>query len=281
MYLAFIDESGNPDPKDKNNKFYVLATVVMQEKGLNHLNKECDKLKQDIWTLIKIDDDSSEIPHKFELHMDDICGRRNHYKRLGNDINKWYNIVMKTCQMISGLFIKIMAIIIVKEDFYKKYPDDSPSKWAFELLVERINRYIIKKSTNQHGVTEERGLLVMDSVDIEADTKKRNQILEFMQRGTGHGWQEYPENIINSPFIVSSELHNGVQIVDVAVYLLRWYTRKIFNINPTAFFHQYSEYFLGLIVEKFHEFPYIGANTIKFFPTSSNVPDEFWNMFTV
>jgi len=281
MYFAFVDESGNPDPKDKNNKFYVLATVVMQEKGLNHLNKECDKLKQDIWVLIKTDNDSNDIPHKFEIHMDEICGRRNHYKRLGNDINKWYNIVMKICQMISGLFIKIMAVIIVKEDFYKEYPDDSPSKWAFELLVERINRYIIKKSTNKHGVTEERGLLVMDSVDIEIDTKKRNQILEFMQRGTGHGWQEYPENIISSPFIVSSELHNGVQIVDVAVYLLRWYTRKIFNINASAFFHQYSEYFLGLIVEKFHEFPNIGTNTIKFFPTSSNVPDEFWNLFTV
>ncbi|GAJ18201.1 unnamed protein product, partial [marine sediment metagenome] len=59
----------------------------------------------------------------------------------------------------------------------------------------------------------------MDSVDIEADRKKRKQILEFMERGTGHGWEEYPENIENSPFIVSSELHSGIQIADAVVYL--------------------------------------------------------------
>ena len=121
----------------------------------------------------------------------------------------------------------------------------------------------------------------MDSVDIEADSKKRTQILEFMERGTGHGWEEYPENIIISPFIVNSELHNGVLIVDAIVYLLRWYARKVFNINPKAFFHQYSEEFLRLIVQKFHKYPNLSSNTIKFFPTNTYVPDYFWNVFRV
>ncbi len=38
MYFAYIDESRNPDPKDKGNDLYVLVAVVMQEKGLNYLN---------------------------------------------------------------------------------------------------------------------------------------------------------------------------------------------------------------------------------------------------
>jgi len=148
-------------------------------------------------------------------------------------------------------------------------------------LVERINRYIIKKSLNEDGYTDEYGLLVLDSVDIEADSKKRKQILEFMEKGTGHGWEEYPENIVNSPFILTSELHNGVQIVDAVVYLLRWYTRKMFKVNPKAFFHQYSEDFLRLIVDKFQEYPNIRSNTIKYFPTNTTVPKHFWNIFQV
>ncbi len=279
MYFAYIDDSGTPEPKDRNNKFYVLAAVVMQEKGLNYLNTECDNVKQEIWDMIKTKEDPESYPPKFEIHMDNINGRRNMYQSLKDDVDKWYKVVTKVYTLISRLYIKIMAVIIAKESFYREYPNDDPSKWAFELLVERINRYVIKKSSNEFGYTDERGLLVMDSVDIEADSKKRIQVIEFMERGTGHGWEEYPENIITSPFIVNSELHNGVQIVDAVVYLLRWYTRKIFNVNPSAFFHQYSEEILKLIVDKFHEYPYIGSNTIKFFPTNVYVPEHFWDIF--
>ena len=281
LYFAYVDESGTPGPKDKNNKFYVLAAVVMQERGLNFLNSECDTIKQEIWDLIKTKEDPETYPPKFEIHMDDINGRRNLYKRLGDDEEKWYKVVEKVYTLISRLFIKIMAVIIIKEDFYKEYPNDDSSKWAFELLVERINRYVIKRSSNEDGYVDELGLLVMDSVDIEADSKKRSQILEFMERGTGHGWEEYPENIVNSPFIVSSELHNGVQIVDAVVYLLRLYIRKMFDINPTAFFHKYSEEFLRIIVAKFHEYPNLGPNTIKFFPSTIHVPEHFWSIFRV
>jgi len=60
--------------------------------------------------------------------------------------------------LVSDLFIKIMTVIIVKEDFYTIYPNGSPSKWAFELLVERINRYVERDSEGEFA------LLVMDSV---------------------------------------------------------------------------------------------------------------------
>ena len=281
MYLAYIDESGSSELKDRDNKFYVLATVVMQEKGLNYLNIECENIKQEIWDIIKTKEDSESYPPKFEIHMDDINGRRGLYQTLKDDIDRWYKVVTKVYNLISKLYIKIMAVIIVKEDFYMQYPNDNPTKWAFELLVERINRYVIKKSSNENGYVKECGLLVMDSIDIEADSKKRKQILEFMERGTGHGWEEYPENIIVSPFIVNSELHNGVQIVDAVVYLLRWYIRKIYKVNPSAFFHQYSEEFLRLIIEKFHEYPNFGSNTIKFFPTNTSVPEHFWDIFKI
>lgn len=277
MYFAYIDESGNPDPKDKDNKIYVLASVIMQEQGLNFLNNVCGILKQEIWQMIKKEEDSDEIPPKLEIHMDHICGGRGLFKSLKGDKEKWHTVANKIYSLIARLYIKIMGVIIVKEYFYDEYPDDDLTKWAFELLVERINRYVVNDSKNQEG--KEYGLLVVDSVDLEADNEKRKQILEFMKRGTGHGWEEYPDNIINSPFIVSSELHNGVQIVDAVVYLIRWYTRKIYSINPNAFFHLYSEEFMNLIKKKFYRFPHISQNTIKFFPPSTLIPAGFWDIF--
>jgi len=75
-------------------------------------------------------------------------------------------VANKIYKLISRLYIKIMAVVIAKKDFFKEYPDDNPSKWAFELLVERINRYVTKKSTNQYGISDECGLLVMDFWNI-------------------------------------------------------------------------------------------------------------------
>ena len=273
MYFAYVDESGNPDPNDKDNKIYVLAAVVMHEKGLNSLNTMSTKKKQQIWHVLKEKKDSDKPPANFEIHMDHINGRRGLYKRLKNDNEKWSKVLKKIYYLVSDLFIKIMTVIIVKEDFYAIYPNGSPSKWAFELLVERINRYVERDSEGEFA------LLIMDSVDPEADNAKRDQILEFMDRGTGHGWEEYPEKIINFPFIVSSKLHNGVQIADAVVYLIRWYTRKIFGINPKAFFHHYSEELMNLMKCRFLDYSNIGSDTIKFFPTSTDVPESFWNIF--
>jgi len=273
MYFAYVDESGNPDPNDKDNKIYVLAAVVMHEKGLNSLNTMSTKKKQQIWHVIKGKEDSDKPPANFDIHMDHINGRRGFYKRLKNNNEKWSEVLKKIYYLVSDLFIKIITVIIVKKDFYAIYPNGSPSKWAFELLVERINRYVERESESEFA------LLIMDSVDPEADNAKRDQILEFMDRGTGHGWEEYPEQIINFPFIVSSKLHNGVQIADAVVYLIRWYTRKIFGINPKAFFHQYSEELMNLMKYRFLDYSNIGSDTIKFFPTSIDVPENFWNIF--
>ena len=79
MYFAYVDESGNPDPNDKNNKIYVLAAVVMHEKGLNSLNTMSTKKKQQIWDMIKEKKDPEKPLANFEIHMDDINGRRDLY----------------------------------------------------------------------------------------------------------------------------------------------------------------------------------------------------------
>ena len=112
MYLAYIDESGSSELKDRDNKFYVLATVVMQEKGLNYLNIECENIKQEIWDIIKTKEDSESYPPKFEIHMDDINGRRGLYQTLKDDIDRWYKVVTKVYNLISKLGFSMCSSIL-------------------------------------------------------------------------------------------------------------------------------------------------------------------------
>ncbi len=71
-----------------DNTVFVLAAVVMHEKGLNSLNKMSTKKKQQIWDMIKEKKDPGKLPTNFEIHRDDINGRRGFYKRLKNDSEK-------------------------------------------------------------------------------------------------------------------------------------------------------------------------------------------------
>lgn len=273
MFFAFIDESGTPNLDDNESKFYILAAVIMKDQGLNFLHNGSEKIKQEIWEIVRSKSDTKKYPPKFEIHMDDINGRRFLFQNLKDDVNKWLKVVKKVYYFISRLYIKIVCTVIIKEDF-KNEGRENVEKWAFELLVEKINRYI------EFDSGDDRGLLVMDSVDIKADIEKRKQIIKFMETGTGHGWEEYPERIINFPFIVDSEVYNGLQIVDAVAYLLRWYLRKVYKVNPNAFFHKYSENLMKTIAPKFHGFPNITTDTIKIFPTDvGKVPIEFWNAF--
>ena len=52
MYFAFIDESGNPNPKDTNNQFYVLLALIMHEKGFPYLYNYTKSLRREIWDFV-------------------------------------------------------------------------------------------------------------------------------------------------------------------------------------------------------------------------------------
>ena len=182
--------------------------------------------------------------------------------------------------LISKLFVKIISIIIVKDEFYKQYLRGL-DEWAFKLLVERINRYIIEDNTKN----DEFAILVIDSAGDKVDNERRKQIESYMKYGTGVGWEEYPERVIETPFIVKSNIHNGVQLVDAIAYLIRRYTGKCLGINPDSFFNKNCDYFMKQIVKNFYGYMYnlkyqnVNEKGIKFFPNSTKIPINFWDVF--
>lgn len=276
MYLAYIDESGNYDLNDETSLEFVLVAVIIHEKDWVKFQKECKSLKEAIWYLLE-PELSSTPPNEFELHMKEICNRENFYECLKNDDEKWFKIIETIFEKISQLDVNIISSIIIKDKIKEEGYEDV-KHWSYTLLFERLQRYISHKTTRE---LDEFILTVLDSEGADADNQKREYIKEFMICGTGHGWEEYLINIIETPFIVDSEIHLGIQIADVIAYVLRRYVYKILKRNPNAFFNEYCDKILGKIGHLFHRSDYnrIDGYGIKIFPHTYNIDPDFWRVF--
>lgn len=272
MYFAFIDESGNPELNDKYNHFYVLPALIIQEKGFPYLHTNWKNLKQNVRSIL-VSNSDFEFDEEIELHLKDITNRNGNFKILEDNEELLTKILDLIYDFISRLYANILTIIIHKKSYYKEYDKDLKT-WALKLLVERLNRFAISRYSHRGEYV----LMVMDTVSLEEDEKRRKEIEYFMIHGTD--WSEYPDQIIETPFIVDSNIHSGVQLVDAVAYLLRRYTRKSFGISPNAYFNQFVDKYMKKICHLFFkDSDHNHSNYIKFFPGSINVPDRFWSVF--
>ena len=147
------------------------------------------------------------MPTNFELHMNEIKDSKGYYKRLRGKKDKAESIIRKVYNFIQNLYIKIISIVIVKDKFIKRYDSEDILKWAFRLLIKRINRYVWGESKNDKE--KEYAILIMDQ-DLTLDKKKRKFISEMRERGVKYNSKDV-DRILDTPMFVRSELHNGIQ----------------------------------------------------------------------
>lgn len=276
MYFAYVDESGNKDINNKQNKLYVLTAIIIHEQYWEWIHRESKNLKSKIWSLVKEKGLQIDPPDDFELHMKEISRKEGYYSTIGDDDETLRNIWRELYSFISKLFIKIISIVVHKEHFTNQNFVDV-GKWAFKLLIERLSRYVM----DNHPEKEQHIMIVMDSVDPEFDEQKRREIEDFIKYGTGQGWEEFPEQVIETPFIVDSKIHSGVQLADLVAYLVRRYAMKYFGLSPGAFFNEYCDNLMALIENKFyrHDSYTLKGYGMMIFPRNIPLDEQFWKVF--
>ena len=134
---------------------------------------------------------------------------------------------------------------------------------------------------DNHPEKEQHIMIVMDSVDPEFDEQKRREIEEFIKNGTGQGWEEFPEQVIETPFIVDSKIHNSVQLADLLAYLVRRYAMKYLGLSPGAFFNHYCDNLMPFIENKFyrHDSYTLKGYGMMIFPRNIPLEEQFWKVF--
>ncbi len=275
MYFAYVDESGNKDVNNKQNKLYVLTAVIIHEKYWDWIHQQTKNLKQRIWDVVRQRGDSRDFPDDFELHMKEISRKEGYYKTIGDDNDKLRTIWRELYSFISKLFIKIISIIVHKDHFTDQN-FVGVGRWAFKLLIERLNRYIM----DNHPEKEQHIMIVMDRVDQKFDEQKRIEIENFIHYGTGQGWKEIPEQVIETPFIVDSKIHSGVQLADIVAYLVRRYAMKYLNLSPGAFFNNFCDNLMSLIESKFYRHnKLLKGHGVMILPRNIPIGEQFWEVF--
>jgi len=276
MYLAFIDESGTIHESNTQNNHYVLTAVVMQEKGMKFLHQKTQKLKKEIWKIVQ--GSKKQMPIQFELHMQEIKDSKGFFKPLRGKKDTTEHILRFIYSFIQALYVKIISIIIVKDKFFEIYDHDPEEllKWALKLLIERINRYVWGESKND----KEYALLIMDQ-DFALDKKKRNFISEMMELGVKYSNIDV-DRVLDTPIILKSEFHNGIQIVDSVAFLIHRYTRKKLEGNVFALFDELSDEFISNLTWKFCGGAPSSFNEsgLKFFPSNYTPSSSYWDAFS-
>jgi len=98
--------------------------------------------------------------------MKEISQKEGYYKTIGDNDDKLRTIWRELYSFISKLFIVIISIIVHK-DHFSDQNFVGVGRWAFKLLIERLNRYAMDNLPEK----EQHIMIVMDRV-IKSLTSK-------------------------------------------------------------------------------------------------------------
>lgn len=203
-YLFYVDESGTPDLNPRaleEQPLLVMAAVGIQDKKWKQMEQAFgDFLRNLGFTSARTDE--------FELRGREIYRNRALPQALSN--------------LFSQIEPVLIASVIDKRPFASQGAFKDPYIKAYEFLVERIDHWALDQGE------EEIVILVMDARGGEGDYRLQQLHRHFLEHGTSY--QEL-YRCIEQPFLVDSRLTPGVQIADVAAYIIGRALREAFQLH--------------------------------------------------
>lgn len=103
----------------------------------------------------------------------------------------------------------VLASVIDKRELYADTTHEIMHRWAYELLLERIEHFM-RQYHDRH-----QALVVMDDTNIQLTRFIAMEHAALLRRGNPN--MLFP-HIVEYPFFTRSELSNGVQLADLLAY---------------------------------------------------------------
>lgn len=263
MYLLYLDASGTPELQDRNSKHYVLVGLCMHEGSWFALNKRLQAVKRkycltdsdpaqleihvkQFAVTIKEQD---EIPDFEQLSHTDRRARvlelrqrkletetspqksaeqRARYK----DTDPYIHLTRRERSRLLEDAIEVIAgydtIRLFGEAIDKTHPSCRDGaidlrEQAFTQVVARFDRFLQKKDTWKRQ-SSPRGAINHGLLMLDRDESTQSVIEPLFKRFRLHG---HPfgqmTHVIDVPFFGSSAKVGGLQLADVAAYVVRRY----------------------------------------------------------
>jgi hypothetical protein len=195
--LFYLDQSGFYHPNDPN-VFFVTAAIAFQKDVLKELARSLFKLNEVYW--------KKSDPYDFELKGQLLLNPRaiKHPKNID-----YTNEVLRICRQQSGVIFAIIEPRPNQESFEALNQLLLPK--SFKYLFERINKYCICVNS------DEKGIMIFDSQDMRKNEVLSRKISNFFYRSRA---ALDINNIIPEPYFVSSNICYGIQLADLAAYIV-------------------------------------------------------------
>lgn len=248
MYLIYIDESGKPTRKDKED--FVLVGLCINEQHYRNIDQKIDELKNKYFPKIDLDN--------VEFHAKDIAYNKKVYTSLTFD--QRFHLFEDIYSLISKIECTIIGTIIRKNKIRKK--DLDIELWAFRLLFDRFCKLLERRNKDEKKPNEY-ALLLFDSIRPVYDLKLRHKIIDMFRRGTYYNQNDY---IIEDPLFISSSYRNMVQLVDCIAFCIRRKYRE--TSTKKSYLDIYFDRYFEIIKDKIDKDKHgkIDGYGIKIFP---------------
>jgi len=236
MYIAYIDASGRPLKADTQEKNFVLACLIAHEQQWQYIDNKVKEIKLKHFPRLP--------PEEIELHAKDMLNRKDVFKRLNWD--EIYAIFDDVFKFMADDETDV-CIIAVAIDKQKMFWGKDIEKWAYRMLVERINKFLEKNNETRivAGMGLEYGIMIIDSCGLKADSRLRKKIAGMLKKGTYYSDLKY---LIEDPLFTDSKWRHLSQLVDCLAYAVR----KHFRNPPRPSFHDRNwERYFQMIYDKF------------------------------
>lgn len=206
MYLFYVDESGAPYSYSPTSEFFVLATTIIQDVEWDKLNAQILGLKRKYFPI----GDLAEI----EIKGSDIWNSLGSFDKF--DDTKIDQIMTDLSSLISSNNLRIISTVVKKQQFIFNNNGKDMLNESWKYLLERIEMFLTGEGKGQHG------LVIMDSINRDADKKKDALLNGFKMFGTG---QVSLDHILEITF-TDSGLKNIIQLTDVVAYIVNLHMRQ-------------------------------------------------------
>lgn len=206
--LAFIDESGHPNPKDRNHRPVVLA-VCFDEQNARSINRSMYTIKQN--TL------GPERAQR-ELKGRDLLNRSNHRRR-----PEARALADEFFTVLRNLPITIFATVM-EGPFQERDNSDDRLENRFRFLLQRI-----ELMASEHDE-------MMANVMFDGHSGQLNGLSERFSRYLFRSPEGISaQRIADTPSFVDSSSSIGIQIADMCAYVVRVYQENgLHNTVPSA-----------------------------------------------
>ena len=207
MYLMYVDESGDTIPLSQNGKrFLVLTGCIIHEDSIQAIEGRIRRIKYEYYQ-----DSDIEIKSNFLRYANPDLSENSPLKL--NSRDRYDQLEKDVADFLKGIDVTLYSVVIQKEAYWLQYPAQNPYHIAYVFLLERFQKFLIKKK----GL----GICVIDP--REGQTEKHfignelNSLHEKMRHEDGSVWTKCT-NVVEKLLFSQSDQTVGIQIADMFCY---------------------------------------------------------------